>query len=145
MLGVASLIYTQFILWLQDYIPLAISESLHACRSAACKKMFFSMRQHEPDLAPVSFHWVRNSNKSSISSRLKRQSAVLSCVWHPEDVFFFFFWRIIHNYCYKLMCEMRLLTGVWHSFCCMADIHHLQLVWYNSHWWIVLDLLCTQR
>lgn len=145
MLGVASLIYTQFILWLQDYIPLAISRSLHACTSAACKKMFFpwgNMNQIWP-------LWVSTGLVIPISHPfpviwLKRQSAVLLCVWHLEDVLLFIF-CVIHNYCYKLMCEMRLLTGVWHSFCCMADIHHLQPVWYNSHWWIVWDLLCTQR
>lgn len=144
MLGVVSLIYTQFILWLQDYIPLAISQSLHVCRSAACSGSCCSMRQHEPDLAPVSFHWVRNSNKSSISSHLTEASVSGSLVsLTPAGCKFFF--CVIRNYCYKLIREMTLLMGVWHSFCCMADMHHLQPVRYNSHWRILWDSLCIQR
>lgn len=144
MLGVTSLIYTQFMLWLQDYIPLAMSQSLHACRSAACKKMFFFP---QGNMNQIWLLWVSTGLEIPIShpfpvTWLTRQSAVLWCLWHLQDVHFYW---VIHNYCYKLICEMRLLTGVWHSFCWMADIHHLQSVRNNSHWRILWDSLWTQR
>lgn len=99
-----------------------------------------TMRQHEPGLAPVSFHWVRNSNKSSISSHLTAAS-----VKRPSGVFDTVY-TVLHNYRYKLICETRLFTGAWHSFrCCVADVHRVQPVQYNSHRRVLWDSSCTQR
>lgn len=72
------------------------------------------MRQHEPDSAPVSFHWLRNSIKSLISTRWAETShgGSLVCLTDEGGRRSLCYFALYTTTGTHFNCKMRTLTDV---------------------------------